>query len=159
MWNLLILGMFMDEDDQKLKLTSLVNGGITTHFGKPAGKALSPLIWSELDIPAAWLDQQAHGVQDATAARSQLTQTIALETASIAVADPEIMKRAKANMVTNAYRHQENKDAVTLKSMQSLQADPHPNRVTGHQRIGWQTLNAMPKRPRATSCGRCLRGY
>jgi hypothetical protein len=44
----------------------------------------------------------------------------------MAVADPEIMKRAKANMVTKAYRHQENRDAVALKTMQSLQADPQP---------------------------------
>ena len=116
----------MDEDDQKLGLTSRVNEGITRHFGKPAGKALSRLIGSVLDIPAAWLDQQAQGIQDATAGRSQLTQTIALETANMAVADPEIMKRAKANMVTKAYRHQENRDAVALKTMQSLQADPPP---------------------------------
>ena len=49
-----------------------------------------------------------------------------LETANIAVADIEIMKRADTNMVSKVYRHQENKNAVVLKTMKNLQADPPP---------------------------------
>ena len=121
----------MDEDNHKLELTSLVNGGITTQLAKPAGKALGRLIGSALKIPTAWLDQQAQGIKDATAARSHLTQAIALETANMAVADPVILERAKAAMVATDYRHQVNKDAVALKTIETLQADPPPEDSDG----------------------------
>jgi hypothetical protein len=98
---------------------------------KPAGKALGRLIGSALEIPTAWLDQQAQGIKDATAARSHLTQAIALETANMAVADPVILERAKAAMVATAYRHQVNKDAVALKTIETLQADPPPEDSDG----------------------------
>ena len=135
-------------------------GGITTHLGKPAGKALSRLIGSALDIPAAWLDQQAQGIKDATAARSHVTQALATQTAKTAVIDPEIMERATANIVATAYHRQINKEAVVLKTIKKLAGRlTHPNRVTGHQRIGWQSLKAIQKMPQATSFRHCLRSY
>ena len=115
--------MFKDLDDQSQSSHRLGMGGITTHLGKPAGKALSCLIGSALDIPAAWLDQQAQGIKDATAARSHVTQALATQTAKTAVTDPEIMERATANMVATAYRRQINKEAVALKTIKNLQAD------------------------------------
>ena len=140
----------MDEDDQKT-LPKILLG--------PAGTAISRLIGSVTDIPAAWLEQQAQGIKDATAARSHLTQALATQTAKTAVTDPEIMERAETNMVATAYRQQKNKETVALKNIKTCRQIPHPNRVTGHQRIGWHSSNAMPKMSQATSCRHCLRSY
>ena len=112
----------MDEDDQKT-LPKILLG--------PAGIAISRLIGSVTDIPAAWLEQQAQGIKDATAARSHLTQALATQTAKTAVTDPEIMERATANIVATAYRRQINKEAVALKTIKNLQADPPPEQGDG----------------------------
>ena len=140
----------MDEDDQKT-LPKILLG--------PAGTAISHLIGSVTDIPAAWLEQQAQGIKDATAARSHVTQALGTQTAKTAVTDPEIMERAGINMVATAYRRQKNKEGVALKTIKTCRQIFHPNRVTGRQRIGWHSSNAMPKMPQATSCRHCLRSY
>ena len=106
-------------------------GGITRHLGKPAGKALSRLIGSALDIPAAWLDQQAQGIKDATAARSHVTQALATQTAKTAVIDPEIMERATENIVATAYRRQINKEAVALKTIKTCRQINPPEQGDG----------------------------
>ena len=49
----------------------------------------------------------------------------------MAVADPVILERAKAAMVATAYRHQVNKDAVALKTIETLQTDPPPEDSDG----------------------------
>ena len=71
----------MEENDDKSALISPVNTAIATQLGNPTFKALSYLISSVLDIPAAWLDQQAQRIKDKTAARSEVTQALAAITA------------------------------------------------------------------------------
>ena len=61
----------MEENDDKSALISPVNTAIATQLGNPAFKALSYLIGSVLEIPAAWLEQHAQRIKDTTAARSQ----------------------------------------------------------------------------------------
>jgi hypothetical protein len=68
--------MFMDEGNQKMglgKVLELLDGILPKILLGPAGPALNRLIAGGLGIPAAWLDQQAQGIQDATVARSHLT--------------------------------------------------------------------------------------
>ena len=112
----------MDEDDQKT-LPKILLG--------PAGTAISRLIGSVTYIPAAWLEQQAQGIKDATATRSHVTQALATQTAKTAITDPEIMERAKTALVDKVYRRQVNKEAVARKTIESLQADPAPKQGDG----------------------------
>jgi len=121
----------MEENDDKSALISPVNTAIATQLGNPAFKALSYLIGSVLDIPAAWLDQQAQRIKDKTAARSEVTQALATQTAKTAVTDPEIIERAKAALVDQVYRRQVNKEAVAMKTIENLQADPAPEHSDG----------------------------
>jgi hypothetical protein len=97
----------------------------------PAGTAISRLIGNGADIPAAWLEQRAQRIKDTTAARSEVTQALATQTAKTAVTDPEIIERAKAALVDQVYRRQVNKEAVAMKTIENLQADPAPEHSDG----------------------------
>jgi hypothetical protein len=97
----------------------------------PAGTAISRLIGNGADIPAAWLDQYAQRIKDKTAARSEVTQALATQTAKTAVTEPESIERAKAAFVDQVYRRQANKDAVVMKTIENLQADPAPEHSDG----------------------------
>ena len=78
----------MVENDDKSALIAPVNTAIATQLGNPAFRALSYLIGSILDIPAAWLEQQTQRIKDKTAACSEVTQALATQTAKTAVTDP-----------------------------------------------------------------------
>ena len=121
----------MEENDNKSALIAPVNTAIATQLGNPAFRALSYLIGSILDIPAAWLEQQTQRIKDKTAACSEVTQALATQTAKTAVTDPEIMERAKTAMVGQFYRRQVNKEAVAMKTIKNLQADPAPEHSDG----------------------------
>ena len=97
----------------------------------PAGTAISRLIGNGADIPAAWLEQRAQRIKDTTAARSEVTQALATQTAKTAVTDPEIIERAKAALVDQVYRRQVNKEAVAMKTIENLQSDPAPEHSDG----------------------------
>ncbi|NDW02421.1 DUF2806 domain-containing protein [Salipiger sp. PrR002] len=109
-------------------LTTLMDGGLPQLVAGPAGKAISRLIGTSADIPAAYIESLAQGIRDKTKARSDISAAIAERVADMATGDAEVMARAMDSMLARSYRAQTNKEAVAKVALEELQnAPPSPD--------------------------------
>lgn len=105
-------------------LERLIDGGLPQVLAGPAGKAISRLIGAGADIPAAWLEQKAQGIRDTTNAKSVLMKTLAAKSAELGASDPALLERGLNNLLSRAYREQENRDTIAKLTIQHLEQEP-----------------------------------
>jgi Protein of unknown function (DUF2806) len=101
--------------------------GISEHLVPRALKALDRLVGGIVDIPAAWLDQQADKIRSKTKSYSTVEAEIAKKAGDLAAADTEIANRAMNNLVRKEYRRTENREKIaaeTLKTLKEQAAEP-----------------------------------
>lgn len=107
----------------------ITNFNLPTIIAGPAGAALSRLIGSAVEIPAAWLDQKAQAIKDRTVARTQMNNAITEQAIKQVQADPDLRRRAAESLIAREYRSQINKEAVAKKTVELLSA-PEPQAST-----------------------------
>lgn len=119
----------MGEENQntgKGWLDNISEGGLPQLIAGPACKALSRLIGAGVEIPAAWLEQKAQAIRDETKARSRVIEMLAEKSAELGLSDTELLDRGLNNLLGRAYREQENREAVAIKTIEQLEQDPTP---------------------------------
>jgi Protein of unknown function (DUF2806) len=101
-------------------------------LGGEAGKAISRLIGTAVDIPAAMLDAIAQKTKDKTKAKTVLSEALAKAVAEKAISDPTIVERAMVRMLADETRKQTNREEVAKKAIEYLEEQPaseNPNPV------------------------------
>lgn len=83
-------------------------------------KAITRLIGGLADYPAAWLRRASQGVEDGTNARTLMSNTLAVAAAERAAADPALVERAMASLLTKGARRQANREAVAEQTAEAL---------------------------------------
>jgi hypothetical protein len=104
---------------EKLNLPQIIAG--------PAGKAISRLIASSLDIPTAYLERLSQQIRDKTAAKQLVNKSIAEAAAKLAASDDAVVGRAAYALLAKEYRHQLNKETVAFKTLEHLEEKTGPN--------------------------------
>ncbi len=112
-------------------LSTLFEGGLPQILAGPAGKAISRLIGSTVDIPVAYLEGFAQDIRDKSDARSAVSKAIAEQVAQSAAQDPDIIDRAMRSMVNRAYVSQVNKEAVASLAVEDLAETPPSQQSEG----------------------------
>jgi Protein of unknown function (DUF2806) len=97
---------------EKLNLPELIAG--------PAGRAISRLVAGVIEIPASYLDSFAQAVKDKTSAKSLVSNAVAEAAAKLAANDDAVVKRAAHNLLAKEYRHQRNKEAIAVRTIELL---------------------------------------
>jgi len=90
----------------------------------PAGKAISRLVASVVDIPVAYLNARTREIQGRTDAARVVSQAVAKAVAKQAAQDPAIIERAMDALVASEYRKQSNKETIATKTIEQLQVFP-----------------------------------
>lgn len=111
--------------------SNLVEGGLPQIIAGPAGKAISRLIGSAVEIPAAYLDGVAQGIRDKSEAKTYILKRISEKAADFAANDPDVIERALDNMMAGAYRKQKNKDSIAQIAIEEMQDNPPPSDSKG----------------------------
>lgn len=99
---------------------NLIEGGLPQMIAGPAGKAISRLIGAGVDIPAAWLEQQAQAIRDKTKAKSAVMGAVADSAAGKAAGSIEVQDRAVHALLAKEFREQTNREAVAQKTVELL---------------------------------------
>ena len=86
----------------------------------PAGKAIGRLVASVVEIPAAYLDDFAHGIRNRTSAKQVVNNEVAAAAARLASNDHDIVARAAHNLIAKEYRRQKNKEDIAIKTIDIL---------------------------------------
>lgn len=120
----------MSNEEDQLPVTwsevfkDIVAGGAPAILAGPAGKALSQLIGSVIDIPVAWFEGFASRIRDESKARSIVMEALAAKSAEVGVSDPSLLNRGLINLLGRAYREQENKEEIAKKTLERLVEEP-----------------------------------
>lgn len=112
-------------------LGNVFEGGLPQLIAGPAGKAISRLVGSTVDIPVAYLEAFARDIRDRSDARSLVSRAIAEQVATSATQDPDVIDRAMRSMVNRAYISQTNKEAVASLALEDLKEAPPPPQSEG----------------------------
>ncbi|UFZ07375.1 DUF2806 domain-containing protein [Bradyrhizobium ontarionense] len=91
----------------------------------PAGEAISRLIAGGADVPAAWLEQKAKSIRNKTEAQNLVSKTLAGAAAEFVKNDPELVQRAADVFLAREIRHQYNREAVAIKTIEHLKETPN----------------------------------
>jgi hypothetical protein len=97
----------------------------------PAGKAISRLVASVVDIPVAYLNARTREIQGRTDAARVVSQAVAKAVAKQAAQDPAIIERAMDALVASEYRKQSNKETIATKTIEQLQVIPNSSDADG----------------------------
>lgn len=117
----------MSEEEQSAGwLQEVFSGGLPQLLAGPAGKAISRLIGAGVEIPAAWLEQKAQSIRDETEARSTVMTTLAEKSAELGLENPQLLNRGLDNLLGRAYREQQNREAVAVKTLEILSDAQEP---------------------------------
>ncbi|MBL4873737.1 MAG: DUF2806 domain-containing protein [Rhodobacteraceae bacterium] len=115
----------MCPDNEKASwLENLAEGGLPQLLAGPAGKAISRLVGSAVEVPAAYIDAFTESIKDRTKAKSKLTQAMGEKAAEMAVADPDLMDRAMNSFLGRQFRAQTNKEEIARIVVEELKSDP-----------------------------------
>ena len=88
-----------------------------------AGKSLSRLVGSVLDVPEAWIADKAQKIKDQTRAKSLISDALANKIADQATSDPEIVSRTMTRWLGEETRKQENREAVARVAIENLSTE------------------------------------
>lgn len=112
----------MNDDDPKLPSSfSGFLAEIPAALTPSVVKSLDRLLGAIVEVPVAWLEQQADHIKSKTESTRAIEMAVARAAAEQAEGDPEIISRAKNNLVRQAYRKQSNRDAVARTMLEELQ--------------------------------------
>ena len=88
-----------------------------------AGSAISRLLGSAVDIPAAHLEAISRGVRDRADAKTIVNRAIANAVANSAASDPDLIARAANSLIAKEFRHQTNKENIAYKAIEILREE------------------------------------
>lgn len=114
----------MSDDQHRNWLAAFGEGGIPQILLGPAGSAISRLLGSAVEIPAAYLDGFSQRIKDKNEARSRLYQALTEKAIDAAVVAPDRVQRILDSLLSKELRREENKIGVARAAISDLANDP-----------------------------------
>jgi hypothetical protein len=102
----------------------IVEGGLLRLLvSKPVQQAIGRLISGTTDVPVAYLERWSQTVRSDTAARKQITSTIASAARAVAAKDPELVDRALGRWTQQLQAKQKTREDIASRTLNVLAED------------------------------------